>query len=259
MKKYYLKVYEFCKKILIWLFLDSKEENRTTAKTIKDLLIALVVATIIRSFLYEPFYIPSGSMKPGLLEGDFIIVSKYDYGYTKYSFPFAMFPFDGRIGFNEKKVIRGDVVVFRITSDPTIAYIKRLIGLPGDKIQVKEGVLYINGEKIEKEYAGEFVETEGKKLVKGYNEIINEHKFVVLDIVEDGRADNTQIFEVPVGYYFFMGDNRDNSLDSRFTETGFIPSQNLIGRARFVFFSKWGTIFKIWKNVRFDRIFKVIK
>ncbi|MDR2527151.1 MAG: signal peptidase I [Rickettsiales bacterium] len=253
------KTIEISKKILIFLFLDSKEENRTIEKTIKSFLWALLIAVFIRSFFYEPFYIPSGSMKPGLLEGDFIIVSKYDFGYTKYSFPFAMLPFNGRIGFNKSNVKRGDVLVFRTPKDPSVAYIKRLIGLPGDKIQVIDSILYINDSKIEKEYVGDFIENENEPLVKGNQEIIDGNKFITLDKMDNPIADNTPIFNVPEGYYFFMGDNRDNSLDSRFLDTGFIPEENLIGKARVIFFSKWGTIFKFWNNIRWTRIFKVIR
>ncbi|GMO61631.1 MAG: signal peptidase I [Rickettsiales bacterium] len=256
--KVFAKLYSYCKAVFVWILLDSKPENRTTKKTIKDLLIALVIATLIRSFFYEPFYIPSGSMKPGLLEGDFILVSKYDFGYTKYSFPFAMIPFDGRVGFDAKKLERGDVLVFRVPSDPTINYIKRLIGLPDDKVQVKDGVLYINDAPVSKDYAGEFIETEGQSLVKGFEENIEDKKFIVLDSATTD-ADNTPIFYVPKQHYFFMGDNRDNSLDSRFIQTGFIPEENLIGKARVIFFSKWGTIFKFWNSIRFSRFFKVIK
>jgi signal peptidase I len=248
------------KKILIFLFLDSKEENRTIEKTIKNILIALVIAIIIRSLFFEPFYIPSGSMKPGLQEGDFILVSKYDYGYTKYSLPFAIIPFNGRFFFNQNKLKRGDVVVFRMPKDPSIAYIKRLIGLPGDEIEVRNSILYINGEEVEQEYVGTFFEYEtDAKPSKGYKEVINDKEFIVLDTKGWTPGDSTPVFKVPNGYYFFMGDNRDNSLDSRFAETGFVPEQNLIGRARIVFFSKNGTIFKFWKSIKYNRIFKIIK
>ncbi|MDR0423166.1 MAG: signal peptidase I [Rickettsiales bacterium] len=240
--------------------MDSKEENRTLIKTLKSFAVALVIAMVIRSFFYEPFYVPSGSMKPGIQDGDFIIVSKYDFGYTKYSFPFAMFPFDGRIFFNKGKVKRGEVLVFRFPKQPSIAYIKRLVGLPGDKIQMREGVLYINDEEITKEYEKDYFENYfDEERVKGYREEINNNVYITLDKISDAPGDNTPEYVVPEGFYFFMGDNRDNSLDSRFSQTGLVPEQNLIGKARIIFFSKNGSIFKFWKSVKWNRIFKIIR
>jgi len=232
--------------------------------TIKNVLIALVLALIIRSLLYEPFHIPSGSMKPNLKEGDFIFVSKYDYGYSRYSFPFGLPIFKNRI-FAKNKPVRGDVLVFRLPSDPKINYIKRLIGLPGDKIQMKNGILFVNNVEIPKEYIGETLEFDDDPLsgVKEYMETLdNTRKIKVLDKFEDGVGDNTAVFVVPEKHYFFLGDNRDNSLDSRFKETGFIPEENLVGKARVIFFSSSENPLKFWKwgkIIRGKRIFKTIE
>ncbi len=257
------KTYKFFKRIFIS---NRKKEKKEESfwETIKSLLIALVLALIIRSFLYEPFHIPSGSMKPNLKDGDFIFVSKYDFGYSRYSFPFGLPIFNGRIFFkNQPK--RGDVLVFRLPSNPNINYIKRLIGLPGDKIQMKNGILYINDEPVKKVFLGEILENDNDNttLTKQYREIFNDGKEVlVLDKIENGPGDNTPVYIVPEKHYFFMGDNRDNSLDSRFQETGFVPEQNLIGKARIIFFSSSDNPLKFWKwnkIIRTNRIFKTIE
>ncbi len=231
---------------------------------LKTILIALVLAGIVRSFWFEPFHIPSGSMKPGLLVGDYIIVSKYSYGYSRYSFPFGFDFFEGRV--LAQKPQRGDVVVFRYPPDPSINYVKRLIGLPGDTIQMRGGVLYINDKKVEKTLAGEFLDEEIQEIpikINKFVEVLPEGKKVeTLDLQEGSMADDTGIYKVPVGYYFMMGDNRDNSQDSRFLSmVGYVPEQNLIGKARFIFFSVDDAVWKIlkWpKSIRFERIFKKI-
>lgn len=251
--------------IIKFLFAEEKEGKVDFKATFKGILIALVLALIIRSLYYEPFYIPSGSMKPELKEGDFILVSKYDFGYSKYSFPLGLPLFDGRIFFNQDKLKRGDVMVFRLPQNPNINYIKRLIGLPGDKIQMKDGKLYINNQEISKTYIGKIEEYDNipESKVKAYREVLDNNKeVVVLDKIENGKGDNTLVFTIPEKHYFFMGDNRDNSLDSRFPETGFVPEENLIGKARFIFFSSKENVFKIWKwhkIIRWDRVFKKIK
>lgn len=256
------------KKIVVvfkFLFVEEKDGKADLGATFKGVLIALVLALIIRSFLYEPFYIPSGSMKPGLKDGDFIIVSKYDYGYSRYSFPFGLPFFSGRIFFNKDKLQRGDVLVFRLPRDPSINYIKRLIGLPGDKIQMKDGKLYVNDKEISKTYIEDIEEYDGipESEVKAFREVLDNGKeVVVLDRVDDGKGDNTPVFTVPEKHYFFMGDNRDNSLDSRFPETGFVPEENLIGKAKVIFLSSKENVLKFWKwhkIIRLDRMFKKIK
>lgn len=231
---------------------------------IKTLLIALICAGIIRSFWFEPFHIPSGSMKPNLLVGDYIIVSKYSYGYSRYSFPFGFNFFEGRIFKGEPQ--RGDVVVFRYPPDPSINYIKRLVGLPNDTVQMRGGVLYINDKKVEKTADGEFFDEQSSGLptiVKRFSEFLPEGKIVkTIDAQEDSATDDTGIYKIPEGHYFMMGDNRDNSQDSRFlSQVGFVSEQNLVGKARFIFLSAQDPIWQFWKwpsSIRFDRIFKKI-
>ncbi|HSQ97740.1 MAG TPA: signal peptidase I [Rickettsiales bacterium] len=243
----------------------SEKEDAGILDTAKNIFIALVIALIIRSFLYEPFHIPSGSMKPNLEEGDFIFVSKYDFGYSRYSFPFGLPIFNGRIFFNKDNLKRGDILVFRLPKNPKINYIKRLIGLPGDRVQMRDGVLYVNDKAVEKQYIKQTLEYKNipTSIVKEYKETLDNGKsFDVIDRITNGNGDNTSVFIVPQGYYFFMGDNRDNSIDSRFSETGFVPEENLVGKARIIFFSVNDNLLKFWKwghILRTERIFTKIK
>lgn len=233
-----------------------------------SLFFAILLAAFFRSIFFEPFHIPSGSMKGGLLPGDYIIISKYSYGYSKYSFPFAIIPFEGRVF--DKKPERGDVIVFKLPTNPRINYIKRLIGMPGDKIQVKSGVLYINDKEIPKVKIDDFlddVQFDGKNYkesVAQYKETLpNGISYDVLDIEQSSIADNTDVYIVPEGKYFFMGDNRDRSKDSRFlSDVGFVSEEFLMGKARVIFLSKTDSLIKVWKwghIIRFNRIFTEIK
>ena len=238
---------------------NNNEESLT--ETIKSILWALLLVILIRSFLYEPFHIPSGSMKPGLLEGDYILVSKFEYGYSRYSIPFGIPLIKERI-LDYKQPQRGDVVVFRLPSNPRINYIKRLIGLPGDKIKIENDILYINDKEIKRDYVDEYLDEKNNIYLQRYKEYLENKEINVLQdktlLTREGDGD----FIVPEGHYFFMGDNRDNSLDSRFIETGFIPYKNIVGEAKVIFFSKRDSLFKFWKLhkvIRFDRMFKVIK
>jgi signal peptidase I len=242
----------------------SKKEILSFATT---LFAALFCAAIIRSFFFEPFFIPSGSMKPNLLIGDYVIVTKYSYGYSRYSFPFSPELFSGRIFSDqgEKKPQRGDVVVFRFPPDPSINYIKRVIGLPGDMIQMRDGVLYINNEKVEKIANGEFIDGDSDSpsiKIDRFNETMPDGKRVVTLDMTVTPQDNTGIYQVPEGYYFMMGDNRDNSQDSRFLDqVGFVPEENLVGKARFIFFSDAKPIWQFWHwptSIRWQRIFEKI-
>lgn len=226
---------------------------------------ALLCAGIIRSFFFEPFHIPSSSMKPNLLIGDYIFVSKFSYGYSRFSFPFGykFNYFDDRIWASEPQ--RGDVIVFRFPHDTSVNYVKRLIGLPGDEIQMRSGVLYLNNQRIEKISDGFFSDENGGKKIEiaQFSEKLLDGKIVkTLDQYDDLPQDNTGIYKVPQGYYFFMGDNRDNSQDSRFLDDlGFVPQQNLIGKARIIFFSASQPIWKFWHwhhSLRFKRMFKKI-
>lgn len=246
--------------------INEKEEISELAKTI---VIALLLALVIRTFLYEPFNIPSGSMLPTLKVGDYLFVSKTSYGYSKYSFPFGIASFDGRFmdGTDELRPKRGDVAVFKLPTDTSIDYIKRIIGLPGDRIQVINGRLYINGEMVEREVVGLHQETGPYRdyMVTEYLETLPGgivHR--IYEISDNENLDNTKEYVVPEGHYFMMGDNRDNSQDSRVQSlVGYVPYENFIGRADMLFFSidQKAKLFLPWtwfKSVRFSRIFDKI-
>lgn len=238
---------------------NNNEESLT--ETIKSILWALLLVILIRSFLYEPFHIPSGSMKSGLLEGDYILVSKFEYGYSRYTIPFGIPLIKERI-LDYKQPQRGDVVVFRLPSNPRINYIKRLIGLPGDKIKIENDILYINDKEIKRKYVDEYLDEKNNIYLQRYKEYLENKEINVLQDKNLPTREGDGDFIVPEGHYFFMGDNRDNSLDSRFIETGFIPYKNIVGEAKIIFFSKRDSLFKFWKLhkvIRFDRMFKVIK
>lgn len=229
-------------------------------ETIKTLVYAVGIALVVRTFLFEPFNIPSGSMKPTLLVGDYLFVSKFAYGYSRYSFPWGLPPFSGRIFESLPK--RGDVVVFKLPSDNKTDYIKRVVGLPGDRIQVLDGVLYVNGVAATLDPVGHFGEDlDGREInVPEYRETLPEgRQHLTLDITTNGPHDNTRVYEVPPGRIFAMGDNRDNSQDSRVPEVGYIPLENLIGRAEFLFFSVNGEakLWEPWKwpwGIRYGRL-----
>jgi len=246
---------------------SEKVEKKQNAlwENIKVIVQALVLAMVIRTVLFQPFTIPSGSMMPTLLVGDYIFVNKFAYGYSKYSLPFSPNLFSGRI-FGSQPA-RGDVVVFRFPPNPDIDYIKRVIGLPGDRVQMIAGVLHVNGEAVPKEPDGTF--TSDYKMDPGedvpvFRETLDTGvAYDTLDQSPNSRGDNTREFIVPEGHYFMMGDNRDNSADSRF-DVGFVPAENLIGRASIIFFSLGNdTAFReIWRwpaNMRWDRLFKVVE
>ena len=235
-------------------------------ENLKTIFYALFIAIIIRSLFIQPFYIPSSSMEPSLLIGDRLFVTKYSYGYSKHSFPFSPPIFKGR--FFSNTPMTGDVVVFKTPSDNRTDYIKRLIGLPGDKIQFIEGDLYINNNQILKSrisksdiiYCGKQtinVNTFEEKLPNG-----KIHNTVYL---KNFSYQNSDIFTVPEKHYFFLGDNRDCSKDSRYlSSVGYVHEDNLVGKAQFIFFSsdfRIGRIFSFWKwhkTIRMDRFFKKI-
>jgi signal peptidase I len=241
-----------------------EQEKKPLKLVIKEniitLVFALIIAGSIRSLVFEPFHIPSGSMKDGLLEGDFIISSKSSYGYSRYSFPFAMFPFKGRI-FAKNNPKRGDVVIFRLPSNPRINYIKRLIGLPGDRIRIDNGKIILNGRELKQKTNGTFIDDNGA-IFKKYIETNHQNiKYNILDHKEYATGDFTQTYKVPEDHYFFMGDNRDNSLDSRFPQVSFVHQDFVIGKAKFIFLSMNDSIFKFYKwpvSIRFNRIFDSI-
>jgi signal peptidase I len=235
-------------------------------ETVKIVVQALLLALLVRTFLFQPFNIPSGSMKATLLVGDYLFVSKYSYGYSRYSFPFGLGFFDGRIWAAEPE--RGDVAVFKLPRDGQTDYIKRVIGLPGDKIQMIDGVLNINGKAVPRERVDDYVETtpDGETVtVPRYRETLpNGVSYLVLDLDPNGFEDNTPVYEVPPGHFFMMGDNRDNSTDSRvLSAVGYVPFENFVGRAEIIFFSvqEGAAAWEFWKwpwTVRSDRIFQLL-
>jgi signal peptidase I len=217
-----------------------KEHESGWWETIKIVVQALALAMIVRVFFYQPFNIPSGSMKSTLLVGDYLFVSKLSYGYSRYSFPLGLDLFRNRIFAGEPK--RGDVAVFKLPRDNATDYIKRIVGLPGDELQMRSGTLYINGSAVPKVAAGHFVTREDdgipRRIAMFEETLPNGVKYKVLDSEANGPFDNTGVFKVPAGHYFMMGDNRDNSTDSRAQwGVGYVPYENLIGRAEIIFFS----------------------
>ena len=229
-------------------------------ETLRTIISALLIALVIRTFAYEPFNIPSGSMVPTLLVGDFLFVSKFSYGYGSQGTFLGFIPFQGRIAGSEPH--RGDVVVFKLPRDPSIDYIKRLIGLPGDSVQMRHGILYINGVPVERDRLEAPINTTAS--VADYTEHLPQGpSHVIRKMGEDQPLDNTDVFTVPAHQYFFMGDNRDNSLDSRTKNVGFVPEENLVGRAEFLFFSinEHTHFWEFWTwpwTVRWSRLFSRI-
>ncbi|OBQ96362.1 signal peptidase I [Mesorhizobium sp. AA23] len=242
----------------------SQKKSGGLGETFSVIIQALLLALVIRTLLFQPFSIPSGSMRPTLLEGDYLFVTKWAYGYSRYSLPFGPNIFSGRIWGSEPK--RGDVVVFKFPPDPSVDYIKRVVGLPGDKIQVKDGQLFINGTAVPREKVGQIDNpdiTEVDRPVDVYRETLpNGVTYHTLDLTPNSIGDNTREFDVPPGHYFMMGDNRDNSSDSRFT-VGFVPAVNLVGRANVIFFSiaDGASPLEIWKwpsLMRAGRLFHLV-
>ena len=225
-----------------------------------------IIALVIRTLLFQPFNIPSGSMKGTLLVGDYLFVSKYSYGYSHYSLPLSPPLFSGRIF--ESQPERGDIVVFRLPADDATDYIKRVIGLPGDRIQMIQGVLHINGQPVKRERVEEFIDVDENhraSRVRQWRETLpNGVSYRTLDLPYNLQSDNTDVYNVPPDNYFMMGDNRHNSTDSRFPQVGYVPFQNIVGRAQIIFFSvgEGERAWEIWRwpwSVRWTRLFSLVR
>ena len=243
--------------------------KKSIISNLKALFWALIIAGFIRSFIVEPFKIPSGSMKPNLLVGDFLFVSKWDYGYSRYSFPFGLPLFNGKL--LEKSPKRGDIIVFKLPTKESINYVKRLVAMPGETIKISEGMIY-----VKKKGANEFRMYSQKLLEPFFDDQYNadimrlqenntNRNYEVLNLSNNSMLDNTNEFLVPNDHYFFMGDNRDNSSDSRDIRNtvGFVPKENIIGKVRFIFLSidtqfKLIKTYSIFNHLRYERFFKKI-
>jgi signal peptidase I len=225
---------------------------------LRSFLYAVLIALVFRSLAYEPFHIPSGSMLNTLEVGDYIFVSKFSYGYSKFSFPFGLPLFEGRIW--ETPPERGDIAVFRLPTDTSTDYIKRVIGLPGDTVQVIDGIVHINHQALSTTRVEDarFEDDYGNvKTVAQYKETLpNGRSHFVLDETRNGDVDFTRPMIVPKGHYFMMGDNRDNSVDSRYTQqVGFVPIENFVGRAEVIAFSYRSGV-NLWEFWRWDALFR---
>ena len=248
----------------------SQEQETTSAgeakswilETGRTIVYAVLIAMVIRTFAYEPFNIPSESMLPTLKVGDYLFVSKFSYGYSRHSIPFSPPLFEERIFGRQPE--RGDVIVFKLPRDNKTDYIKRLIGLPGDRIQMRKGVLYINSQPVPRAPIEDYVDDYGNGIRQYRETLPNGVSYETLDRDPRGANDDTRVYEVPDGHYFMMGDNRDNSQDSRITSAvGFVPAENLVGRAEILFFSHDGSasFWQFWKwpsAIRFRRFFNLV-
>ncbi|PKQ07351.1 MAG: signal peptidase I [Alphaproteobacteria bacterium HGW-Alphaproteobacteria-11] len=241
-----------------------KLRSGSLAENVRTIGYALLIALFIRAFLFQPFFIPSSSMESTLLIGDYLFVSKYSYGYSRHSLPFSPGLFDGRIMGATPQ--RGDIAVFKVPTDNRTDFIKRVIGLPGDTVQMKDGVLHINDVAVPRQRVDDFIERSPSgnvRRIPQYLETLpNGISYITLDMTPNSVWDNTGLYIVPQGHYFMMGDNRDNSSDSRVPDAvGYVPFENLVGRAEIIFFSADGSasFWQFWKwpsAIRWERIGK---
>jgi len=244
---------------------SSRRKSGGFSDTLKTLLQVILLALLVRSFAYEPFNIPSKSMQPTLLVGDYLFVSKYSYGFSRHSLPFSLPLFPGRIFFRPPE--RGDVAVFKVPSDNRTDYIKRVIGLPGDRIKVEHRVLLINGTPVKRQAVEDYVDRDPRtgstiRHLQYIETLPNGRSHIIIeDAGPEVAADNTEEYVVPPGHYFMMGDNRDNSEDSRFLNAvGYVPEENLVGRAEIIFLStsQAGKPWEFWlwpSDLRWSRLF----
>jgi signal peptidase I len=232
---------------------SSRKKSGGFSETVKTVIYAVLIALAVRTVAFEPFNIPSKSMVPTLLVGDYLFVAKYSYGYSRHSLPFSLHLFDGRLFFHEPQ--RGDVAVFKVPSDNRTDYIKRLIGLPGDHIQVIHRVLYINGQAVTRQAVEDYADRDPRTGSQLHTQLIEtlpngRSHLIIEDPGPEGPADNTPEYVVPAHHYFMMGDNRDNSQDSRYLgAVGYVPEENLVGRAEIIFFSADSSAapWEVWK------------
>jgi signal peptidase I len=246
---------------------EANSERGGWKDTLRVVIHALLLALVVRVFLYQPFNIPSGSMIPTLLIGDYLFVSKFSYGYSRFSFPFSPDLFEGRVWAAPPE--RGDVAVFKLPRDNETDYIKRVIGLPGETVQMIGGVLHIDGEPVKRERVEDFVLRDSlggeRRAVRYLETLPNGVSYPVLDLVENGFGDNTEPYKVREGHYFMMGDNRDNSTDSRVdSAVGQVPFENFVGRAEIIFFSMDddASVWQVWNwptAIRWSRIFQLVR
>ncbi len=249
---------------------NKEEQKGSFDEFVSTLLWAALFALVIRSLFFEPFSIPSGSMKPTLVKGDFLFVNKMVYGYSRYSFPLGLGPIPEGTRVFGNMPERGDIIVFKLPTNPSVDYIKRVVGLPGDEIQVRGGRLFINDEIVERDEIGSEATASAMGFPQSliaYNETLpNGVEHAILEESDDGPLDNTKTYIVPENHVFAMGDNRDNSQDSRVDNlVGYIPLENIVGRAERIFMSvdsEQGKIWEIWnwpKAIQFERVFNNLR
>jgi signal peptidase I len=240
----------------------TRTSTGSTMETVRTIIYAVLIAILVRTFAYEPFNIPSGSMKPTLLIGDYLFVSKLSYGYSRHSFPFGWPPFAGRIW--PSPVKRGEVVVFKYPEDNKTDYIKRIVGLPGDRIQMKKGILYINDQPVQRRQVEDWTDGDGHRLTQYVETLPGGVQHPIIEESDHDLSDDTPVFAVPAGHYFAMGDNRDHSSDSRaWPHNHFVPEENLVGRAAIIFYStSGGSLWRVWESLpqtRLGRLFKSVR